>query len=510
MPAALIPEYLVPKPSVTFVSLGCPKNLVDSEKMLGLLAEEGFAIVGEGGQADVLIVNTCGFLVASRDEAMEVLKDAVERKRSGEVKRIVVAGCLVQRDGRQLLEALPEIDALVGVNNRRDIVRAVIGDSRNTEKPKRQKAETSSRQETKKSKGRKGKKAGGAESDAPDDSAGDEVADTSSEFLGGFQAAHWVGANQSDRARLRLTPRHYAYLRLSEGCDQKCTFCTIPAIRGPMHSKPVAEIVAEACELTEDGAVELNLIGQDTTSYGKDIGYKPGLAGLLRKLDAINGVEWIRLMYAYPTDFTDEMIETISECDRVAKYIDIPLQHVNDGILKAMHRRVTRKETESLLARLRLQIPGVSIRTTFIVGFPGESDEAFEELLAFVRAFSFDAVGVFPYSSEPGTPASRIKEQIPAKVIEARVDALMRAQQEIAFAKAAARTGHRLRVLIDDYDHDGVYPARHQGQAPEVDSIVLVEGGTYEPGDFVNVRCVRSRDYDLVAKPLVSSLHVLR
>jgi ribosomal protein S12 methylthiotransferase len=484
----------VPKPSVTFVSLGCAKNLVDSEKMLGLLAEEGFAIVGEGGRADVLIVNTCGFLSASRDEAMEALGEAVARKRRGDVKRIVVAGCLVQRDGRQILEAIPEIDALVGVNNRRDILQAVVGKN----------------QKVKKSKSQKAKKSGSTKAEAPEESRDDDGSDGRSLFLGGFQAAHWVGANQSDRARLRLTPRHYAYLRLSEGCDQKCTFCTIPSIRGPMHSKPVAEIVAEACELTEDGAVELNLIGQDTTSYGKDIGYKLGLAGLLRKLDAINGVEWIRLMYAYPTDFTDEMIETVSECDRVAKYIDIPLQHINDGILKAMHRRVTRKETESLLARLRLHIPGVSIRTTFIVGFPGETDEAFEELLAFVRAFSFDALGVFPYSHEPETPAGRMKNRLPQDVIEARVDALMRAQQEIAFAKAASRTGHRLRVLIDDYDRDGIYPARHQGQAPEVDSIVLVEGGTYEPGDFVNVRCVRSRDYDLVAQPLVSSLPVLR
>jgi len=481
----------VAKPSVTFVSLGCPKNLVDSEKMLGLLAEEGFAIVGEGGRADVLVINTCGFLSASREEAMEALNEAVERKRCGEVKRIVVVGCLVQRDGDKLIEAVPEIDALVGVNNRSDIVQAVLGKSQKAKKSKSQKLKS-------------------GQAAAADEGRREESADGRLYYLGDYQTVRWVGANQSDRARLRLTPRHYAYLRLSEGCDQKCTFCTIPSIRGPMHSKPVAEIVAEACELTEDGAVELNLIGQDTTSYGKDIGYKPGLAGLLKKLDAISGVEWIRLMYAYPTDFTDEMIEAVSECDRVAKYIDIPLQHINDGILKAMHRRVTRKETESLLARLRLQIPGVSIRTTFIVGFPGETDEAFEELLAFVRSFCFDALGVFPYSNESETPASRIKEQIPQDVIDARVDALMRAQQEIAFAKAASRAGHRLRVLIDDYDHDGVYPARHQGQAPEVDSIVLVEGGTYEPGDFVNVRCVRSRDYDLVAKPLTSPLHVLR
>jgi ribosomal protein S12 methylthiotransferase len=491
----------VAKPSVSFISLGCPKNLVDSEKMLGLLAEAGCAIVGEGGQADVLVINTCGFLSASRDEAMEMLREAAERKRSGEIGRIVVAGCLVQREGADLIQEVPEIDALIGVNDRQEIVDAVLdrggppdvaGPSApppsTTRKPRKPKAASEPR------------RAAAGLGRGPD---GRML------VLGSFQPDRWTGANQSDRARLRLTPRHYAYLRLSEGCDQKCTFCTIPSIRGPMHSKPVAEIVAEACELVEDGAVELNLIGQDTTGYGRDIGYEPGLAGLLRKLDAIGGVDWIRLMYAYPSNFTDEMIEAVSECDRLVKYIDLPLQHINDGVLKGMHRQVTRKATEALLERLRLQIPGVSIRTTFIVGFPGETDAAFEELLAFVREFSFDALGVFPFSSEPGTPADRMKNRVPDDVIEARVEALMLAQRDIAFARAAARVGQRMRVLIDDYDHDGVYPSRHQGQAPEVDSIVLVEGGRHEPGDFVNVRCTRSRDYDLVATPISIPLPVL-
>jgi ribosomal protein S12 methylthiotransferase len=464
--------------------------------MLGLLAEAGCPIVGEGGRADVLVVNTCGFLNASRKETLEVLREAVERKQNGEINRIVVVGCLVQRDRQQLIEAVPEIDALVGVNNRGDILQAVMGDGRETRHPSRK------RPQAKKRKGGQARAAAGV--------ASEDGCDGRSILLADFERARWIGANQSDRARLRLTPRHYAYLRVGEGCDQKCTFCMIPSIRGPLHSKPVAEVIAEACELTEDGAVELNVIGQDTTAYGLDIGYESGLAGLLRKLDAISGVEWIRILYAYPSGFTDELIEAISECDRVAKYIDLPLQHINDGVLKVMHRRVTRKETETLLTKLRLQIPGVSIRTSFIAGFPGETDQAFEELLQFVRDFSFDAVGVFPFSCEPETPASRIREQIPEEEIEARVDALMRTQQQIAFAKAAARVGHRLRVLIDDCDRDGVYPARHQGQAPEVDSIVLVEGGDYEPGDFVSVRCVRSRGYDLVARPIKSPLATQR
>ncbi|MFH1420245.1 MAG: 30S ribosomal protein S12 methylthiotransferase RimO [Planctomycetota bacterium] len=445
------------KPSVSFVSLGCPKNLVDSEKMLGLLAEAGCPLIGEGAQSDVRVINTCGFLGAARDEALEVIQEAAEAKRKGEIKRIIVVGCLVQRDGRGLIEQVPEIDALVGVNNRRDVVKAVL------------------------------------RHDAHD------MADRTV-WLGDYHPTSWKGANQSDRARLRLTPPHYAYLRVSEGCDQQCTFCTIPLIRGPMHSKPIEEILAEARELAEDGTVELNLIGQDTTSYGRDIGYEPGLAGLLRELNSLSGIAWIRLMYAYPSDFSNEMIEAVSDLDRVVKYIDLPLQHINDGILKAMHRRVTRKETESLLQKLRTRIPGVAIRTTFIAGFPGETDAAFEELLGFVKEFGFDAMGVFPYSNEPDTPAGRIKTQLPPDVIDARVEALMLAQQDIAFARAASRVGDRMCVLIDDYPQDAGSPARHQGQAPEVDSIVLVEDGGYGPGSFVTVRCTHSKDYDLVAR----------
>jgi len=477
----------VPPPTVSFVSLGCPKNLVDSEKMLGLLAEAGCAIIGDGGQSDVRVVNTCGFLSASRDEAIKVLQQAARDKKKGRIRRIVVAGCLVQRDGHGLIDDVPEIDALVGVNNRRDILRAVGLE------PAKSRRVSSQKKAAKK-----------------DKNAKSEAAPSGSLlFLGEYHPTSWAGDNLSDRARLRLTPSHYAYLRMSEGCNQKCTFCTIPSIRGPMHCKPVPEILAEARELIADGAVELNLIGQDTTSYGLDIGYKAGLSGLLRELNSLEGIRWIRLMYAYPSDFTDEMIDAIADCDRVVKYIDMPLQHIDDRVLKGMYRRVTRKQTEVLLEKLRKRIPGVSIRTTFISGFPGETDAQHSALRDFIAAFEFDAVGVFPYSSEPGTPAHRMKEAVPPETIAERVEELMLTQQAVAFRRAKAMAGREITVLIDDYGKRNVYPARHAGQAPEVDSMVHVKGGEFDPGDFVRVRITGAKDYDLSAVPTSAGLPIL-
>ncbi len=464
-------------PTVSFVSLGCPKNLVDSEKMLGLLAEAGCPVVGDGLPSDVLVVNTCGFLAASRDEALGILRDAAARRRRGELKRLVVAGCLVQRDGQRLIEEVPEIDALVGVNNREDIVSAV------TSRPTRSRA----------------------------GSRGAKAARRPHEPL--LLLAEYHPLKQpgwSDRSRLRLTPRHYAYVRISEGCDQKCTFCTIPSIRGPMHCKTPNQIRAECEELIGDGASELLLIGQDTSSYGRDIGYRAGLAGLLRELDALDGVRWLRLMYVYPTEVDDALIDAIAECGRVVKYIDMPLQHINSRVLKAMHRRIDRRGTEKLLEKIRSRIPGVTIRTTFIAGFPGETAAEFEELRAFIEDFGFDAVGVFPYSLEPETPAGRMKERIDAGLAQDRVAALMETQQRVAFAKAAAMRGRTLEVVIDSFGRDGVYPARHAGQAPEIDSVTHVEGGEYDPGDVARVRCTGGRDYDLVARPLGESLPILR
>ncbi len=473
-------------PVVGFVSLGCVKNLVDSEKMLAQIAEAGALISGDEGAADTIVVNTCGFLQAARAEVLEVLGELVERKRRGELKRIVVAGCLVQRDGAKLLEAVPEIDALVGVHNRDDVAAAVwgahpLGGAR--PKPERE---------------RVGAKpvACAWGSDPRGLKSAARVRKTKL-YLGDYHPQPW-----SDRGRLRLTPRHYAYVRISEGCDQKCTFCTIPAIRGPMHCKPPDEIVAECRELIADGVHELILIGQDTTSYGEDIGYQLGSAGLLRKLDAeCDGAKWIRLMYAYPSVITDEMIAAIAECERIVKYIDLPLQHINGRVLRAMQRRVTRKQTERLLKKIRRQIPGVTIRTTFMVGFPGETEAEFQELLDFVRDFGFDALGAFKYSSEPETPAGRMKKQLDDAVKQERYERLMLTQQEVALPAVRRRVGQTFEVVVDGSDNKRRTVARHAGQAPDVDSVCLLEGGVFEPGECLPARCVGTEGYDLVIQP---------
>jgi ribosomal protein S12 methylthiotransferase len=454
-------------PVVGFVALGCAKNLVDSEKMLGQIAESGAVLTGDESAADTIVVNTCGFLEASRQEALDVIRELAERKQRGALRRIVVAGCLVQRDGQDLLAEVPEIDALVGVNNRDDVPAAVWG----------------ARQRPARGRGARPQ---------PD------------VFLGDYHAAS--APAWSDQGRLRLTPQHYAYVRISEGCNQKCTFCTIPSIRGPMHCKTPDQIVAECRELINDGAQELLLIGQDTTSYGHDIGAADGLAGLLRTLDRrCADARWIRLMYVYPTAFTDEMIAAIAECERIVKYIDIPLQHMNDRMLRAMGRRVTRAQQEELLAKLRDRIPGVTIRTTFIVGFPTETEAEFAELEDFVRDFGFDAVGAFQYSFEPETPSGRMSGHLDEAVKQERYERLMLAQQEVAFAAARARVGSTFAVVVDGPDEDGIV-ARHVGQAPEVDSVCRLPAGDYAAGDLIQVRCVGADGYDLVVKPVERAL----
>lgn len=436
-------------PIVGFVALGCVKNLVDSEKMLGQIAESGAVVSGDESVADTIVVNTCGFLESSREEALGVIRELAERKRRGKLQRIVVAGCLVQRDGEKLRELVPEIDALVGVNNRDDVSAVVWG-----MRP-------------------------------------------SNLYLGPYHVQAW-----SDQGRLRLTPRHYAYVRISEGCNQKCTFCTIPSIRGPLHCKSPDEIVAECNELIADGARELILIGQDTTSYGAESGSGPDLAGLLRTLDrACDGARWLRLMYAYPSVFTDEMIDAIAACARVVKYIDIPLQHIHDRMLKAMGRRVTRRQTEELLAKLRQRIPGVTIRTTFIVGFPGETEAEFAELLSFVRDFGFDAVGAFAYSLEPDTPAGRMPGQLAAAVKQERYQRLMLTQRELAYASARRKIGRSFQVVVDGSAGKRGVSARHAGQAPDVDSVCLLSGHDYAAGEIVAVECAGAEGYDLVVRP---------
>ncbi|MCC5830953.1 MAG: 30S ribosomal protein S12 methylthiotransferase RimO [Phycisphaeraceae bacterium] len=494
--------------SVAMVSLGCPKNLVDSEKMMGMLAESGLRLTDES-DADAVIINTCGFLEASKEESLHEIREALERKRQGQVKRVIVAGCLVQRHRARILEWCPGVDALIGVFDRDRVTEAVRGLS---------------------------KPLPGGNDALVELPVYSSIAASAAMARRERQIENdpsSAGYFESDSHRFRLTPRHYAYLRISEGCNQNCAFCTIPSIRGKMRSKPVDRIIEEARQLIADGAVELNLIGQDTTSFGEDIGYGPGLTGMLEALNSAVELElgagqvWLRLMYAYPSCFTDEMIDAIARLGSVVKYIDMPLQHINDAVLDSMRRRTSRKLIETLLARLRDRVPGIAIRTTFISGYPGETEKQHKELVRFVRDFGFDAMGVFAYSPEPGTPAGSMHQAgkaISPKVAERRRDELMRVQQEVAFARNAELADARpeLDVLIDKVEgpteveaedglmgpHDPDQPwtaciGRSSTQAPQIDgSTIVVTQGQLVPGERVRCRVVAWQDYDLVARPV--------
>jgi len=435
---------------VGFISLGCAKNLVDSEVMLARLAEAGCAVTGDLAQADVIVVNTCGFLAAARDEALDAIDEAAGHRQTGRCRRLVVVGCLVQRDRHRLKQEIPAIDVLLGVNQRDDIVQAVL----TPHPPERQ-----------------------------------PISD------------HTPCTMPSDTARLRLTPRNYAYLRIAEGCNQQCTFCTIPLIRGPTRSKPLDVVLDEARELVADGAMELNVIAQDTTAYGRDLDNAPGLPDLLRRLNDLEGVAWIRLMYAYPRHFDHAIIDALAECERIVDYVDLPLQHINDRILRRMGRRVARSDIEALLDRLRTRIPHIAIRTTLMVGFPGETDAEFDELHDFVRKARFDALGVFVYSHEPETPAARLTDHLPEHVKQQRRDAIMQTQQAIAFANADAMVGRRLTLLAERTEPDGRLIARHPGQAPEVDGVVVVNRTPPGSGPLLEAQCIAHEGYDLIAEP---------
>ncbi len=434
-------------PKVALVSLGCPKNLVDSEKMLATLAEGGCVVGAPMEDADVIVVNTCGFLSSAREESLGVIREALGLKEGGRTQRVVVAGCLVNRDAKKLFNIVPGIDAIVGVNDRDAILAAVRGQRRVT------------------------------------------------------KAHAYDGGILSDAGRFRLTPRHTAYLRIAEGCSQRCTFCTIPAIRGPFRSKPVEQIVQEARELIADGAVELNLIAQDTTSFGRDLEQDQTLAGLLRRLDALDGVQWIRLMYAYPRRFTDGLIEAMAECEHVLPYVDIPLQHISDSVLRRMGRGVGRSATDKLLAKMRDRIKGLVIRTAFIVGFPGETEANFQELLQFVKDFRFDALGVFEFSPEEGAPAARLPHAVAAEVKTHRARQIMLAQRKIAFAANRHKIGRSLQVLVDGPGGAGPTTGRYYGQAPDVDSVCLLTKRVRQ-GQLVSAKVAGTDEYDLVVDPM--------
>jgi ribosomal protein S12 methylthiotransferase len=443
----------------SMVSLGCPKNLVDGERMLGLLRDDGWQFVAEPAGSDLVIVNTCAFIDASRQESYAALREMLDLKAAGGTRGVVVSGCLAERQKDALLEELPGLDAVIGVFSRDEIARAAerlvggLGDQRTVFRP------------------------------AP-------------------------ARPLDDTGRMRVTPRHMAYLKISEGCDRTCTFCAIPKMRGKHATKPIEAVVAEARELAADGVRELVIVAQDTTYYGVDLYGEPRLVELLRRLEEVDELEWIRLMYLYPIHFTPELVETIAASPKILPYLDMPLQHASDPVLKRMQRRVGRAATEDLLGRLRERIPDLTLRTTFITGFPGETREQFADLLEFARQWRFERVGVFTYSLEPDTPAARLDGHLPEEEKAARRDELMRLQQGIAHDHARRQVGRTLDVIIDRQsgDREDVWIGRTKADAPEIDCVVYVTApGTSAArpltGRIVPVEIVAASGYDLAGVP---------
>jgi ribosomal protein S12 methylthiotransferase len=448
------------KISVGFIALGCPKNIVDSERMLAEIVQGGFIISSDPRKADVVVINTCAFIAPAKAESLETIKKWVGYKNRGSRKpsKVIVAGCLPERLGCRIDEELYGVDAVVGLGQR-DNIAAIIRKTLSSEQPAAYPGETS--QQT---------------SQSPD-----------------------------DRTRLLINPGHYAYLRISEGCNHRCSFCTIPAIRGNFRSKSPELVMAEACELVGSGVVELNLIAQDTASYGKDLQMRDGLPGLIKNLDTIESLAWIRLLYLYPTGISDELIETIAASKKVVHYLDIPIQHVNGEILKSMRRPGSQIQLRSLIEKIRSALSDVVLRTTLIVGYPGETEEQFEELLDFVKWAQFDALGCFIFYPEADTDAAALPDQIPLQVKQQRLEELMLLQQKIAFNKNQHRIGSTITCMVDSVDKDGSAIGRFYGQAPDIDSLCIIRDNSQpvrtrrlRPGQFIKAKVVGTRDYDLV------------
>jgi ribosomal protein S12 methylthiotransferase len=437
---------------VHLLTLGCPKNLADSELMLGALTQGGFEVTLDPEAAQVLVVNTCAFIEAAKRESLDAIMEAVEVKKHAAGRRLVVAGCLSQRYGSELREMLPEVDVFVGTGNFLELADLL----RRTELPETRPVP----------------------------------------YPG---AAHLLG--RADSARVRPPEFFTSYLKISEGCNHRCAFCIIPKIRGRHESRPVQDLVVEAQTLAASGVRELNLIAQDLTAYGRDLNPPSSLAELLRKLSAVEGIRWVRLLYCYPNFVTDDLLEAIATLPNVVKYVDIPLQHADDNVLRAMRRERSGASLRKLLDRIRDRVPNVTLRTSFIVGFPGEDDAAFTRLLNFVREVEFDRVGVFTYSREEDTAAYSHSGQVPERVKRARRAELMEAQAQISLNKNRELVGREMEVLVE-----GPMPGRATrmrgrtpGQAPEIDGAVFLKGEA-EPGEFVRARIERALSYDLHAR----------
>jgi ribosomal protein S12 methylthiotransferase len=437
---------------IGMVSLGCPKNLVDSEALLGDLGVSGYEMTPDESEADVIIVNTCGFLQSAIKESIDTILEMAGHKTNGRCKRLVVTGCLAERHPEELLQEIPEIDHLLGTKQYPLLKHLLNGGGKSQQR--------------------------------------NHVHEPAQYF-------------ESPGNRVLTTPFYSAYVKIAEGCSNQCAFCIIPKLRGPIQSRSIESIVDEVKQLAARGVREFNLVSQDTTLYGYDLGKKRGLIQLLEAMAEVQGVDWIRLFYNYPTVLTTDLMDAVQRIDPVCKYIDVPLQHTHDFMLKHMKRQETEAGVRKMIDELRQRIPGVALRTTFITGFPGETEEHFEHMLDFVKEIQFDHVGVFAYSDEPGTTAFDYSCKVDSKVGAARRDQLMAAQREIALRKNRERVGQTHPALVEGMDTDDGFLmlGRLPFQGPDVDGQVILEQCEAEPGDIIPVRITGALDYDLVATP---------
>lgn len=444
---------------VGFVSLGCPKNLVDSEVMMGTLAEAGYEITNNADEAETVVVNTCGFIESAKQESIDAILEATALKAEGKAKRVVVAGCLVERYRDDLMKELPEVDAFIGTNEVARILEAA-DDTRNFR-------------------------------ELPLLPIGNKTATYLYDF---------------DTPRFRATESHTAFIKIAEGCDRPCAFCSIPGMRGSFRSRRFGSIIEEARNLAKQGVKEVVLIAQDSSRYGEDLGEVDALAALIRALGEIDELEWIRVMYAYPTHISDAFLAAIAETPKAVKYLDMPLQHASRNVLKLMKRGGTRESLEKLIARVRERVPGIAIRTTFITGFPGETDADFEELMAFIRNCRFDNVGVFTYSDEEGTAAYDLPNKVDAKTAIKRRNLLMKEQAKISKQLNKAKIGSTFPVIFEglSQESDLLFQGRLQGQAQEIDGYILIndmpEDLQPEIGRIYDVRITQAHEYDLIGE----------
>jgi ribosomal protein S12 methylthiotransferase len=460
---------------VGFVSLGCPKNLVDGEVMLGFAREAGHEITADASTADAIVVNTCAFIDEAKEESIDAILEMAKLKKDGRAKKLIVTGCLAERYREQLKNEIPEIDVVLGTGEVPEITAALGGRAASGVAPLnfvRPKARAS-------------KPPGPTPPSLPPTYLYD-----------------------ASTPRLLTTPRHYAYVKIAEGCDYTCAFCIIPTLRGEYRSRDEDSIVTEAERLVEGGVRELLLISQDTTFFGNDRGTRGALGRLLRRLNQIPDLVWVRLLYLYPTTITDDLLDVMAECDKVCKYVDLPLQHASADVLRRMRRPGNREAYDKLLNRIRTRVPDVTLRTTFIVGFPGETEQDFGDLERFIRETAFEHVGVFTYSHEEGTRAYAMDDDVPAAVKRARRERLMDVQREVLAARHASIVGRTSRAIVDGPSPDSplVLTGRLEGQAPDIDSVVYFDGcdaSAYVPGSLVDVRLTAARGYDFIAEPVL-------